>query len=109
MRPAGAGLGNMCQLNTYIFIEYVLQTFGGCMTLGGCLCTLRALGWGNAGLGNMCQLYWIYSANIWGIYDSWRLSVRPSGAGLGNKKYIKKISMVSNVGDGECRILHWGW
>ena len=29
-------------------------------------------------------LYWIFSANIWGIYYSWRVSVRPSGAGLGN-------------------------
>ena len=28
--------------------------------------------------------YWIYSANIWGIYVIWRVSVRPSGAGLGN-------------------------
>merc|ERR1712001_789088 len=28
--------------------------------------------------------YWIYSANIWGMYVSWRVSVRPSGAGLGN-------------------------
>ena len=31
-------------------------------------------------------LYWIYFANILGIFDSWRVSVRPSGAGLGNKK-----------------------
>ena len=28
-------------------------------------------------------LYWIYSANNSGIYGSWRVSVRPSGAGLG--------------------------
>ena len=28
--------------------------------------------------------YWIYSANIWGMYVIWRVSVRPSGAGLGN-------------------------
>ena len=28
--------------------------------------------------------YWIYSANIWGIYVIWRVSVRPSVAGLGN-------------------------
>ena len=29
-------------------------------------------------------LNWIYSANIWGIYVIWRVSVRPSGARLGN-------------------------
>merc|ERR1712001_309317 len=28
--------------------------------------------------------YWIYSANIWGMYIIWRVSVRPAGAGLGN-------------------------
>ena len=101
MRPSGAGsgnvnfeeytfildihcqqLGNMCQLNIYICIGYILPTIGGYMTVGGCLCALPG-----AGLGNMCQLniyiylYWIYSANNWGIYDILRVSVRPSGAG----------------------------
>ena len=28
--------------------------------------------------------YWIYSANIWGRYAIWRVSLRPSGAGLRN-------------------------
>ena len=28
--------------------------------------------------------YWIYSASIWGMYVIWRVSVRPSGAGLVN-------------------------
>merc|ERR1712001_562959 len=28
--------------------------------------------------------YWIYSANIWGMYVIWRVSVRPSSAGVGN-------------------------
>ena len=83
VRPSGAGLGNMCQLNIYICIGYILPTFGGYMTIGGYLCALWALGWGSARLGNMCQLnfiylYWIYFANIWGIYDSWRVSVHPS-------------------------------
>ena len=83
MRPPGAELGNMCQLNKYICIGYILPTFGGYMTIGGYLCALWALGWGSARLGNMCQLnfiylYWIYFANIWGIYDSWRVSVHPS-------------------------------
>ena len=32
---------------------------------------------------------WIYSANNWGIYVSWRVSVRPSGAGLGNVHFLK--------------------
>ena len=70
MRPSGAGsgnvnfeeytfildihcqqLGNMCQLNIYICIGYILPTIGGYMTVGGCLCALPG-----AGLGNMCQL-----------------------------------------------------
>ena len=34
-------------------------------------------------------LYWIYCANNWGIYVSWRVSVRPSGAGLGNVHFLK--------------------
>ena len=89
-------LGNMCQLNIYICIGYILPTIGGYMTVGGCLCALRALGWGKHVSVEYIYLYWIYSANIWGIYGSWRVSVRPSGAGLGNKKIIKKISMVSN-------------
>ena len=28
-------------------------------------------------------LYWIFAANIWGIYVTRRVSVRPSGAGSG--------------------------
>ena len=35
----------MCQLNKYICIGYILPTIGGYMTVGGCLCALRALGW----------------------------------------------------------------
>ena len=40
-------------------------------------------------VGYMCW-YWIYTANNWGIYVSWRLSVRPGagGAGLGNVYYV---------------------
>ena len=45
VRPSGAGLGNMCQLNIYICIGYILPTFGGYMTVRGCLCALWALGW----------------------------------------------------------------
>ena len=65
MRPSGAGLGNlnfeeytvildihcqqlgnMCQLNIYICIGYILPTFGICTSFGGFLCALRAQGWG---------------------------------------------------------------
>ena len=35
----------MCQLHRYICIGYFLPTFGGYITVGGCLCALRALGW----------------------------------------------------------------
>ena len=34
--------------------------------------------------GYLVYWYWIYSANIWGMYVIWTVSVRPSGAGLGN-------------------------
>ena len=33
-------------------------------------------------------LYWIFVANIWGIYVTRRVSVRPSGAGLGNVHFL---------------------
>ena len=32
--------------------------------------------------------YWIYTANKWGIYVSWRLSVHPLFAGSGNVHYV---------------------
>ena len=37
-------------------------------------------------------LYWIYSANIWGIYDNRRVSVRPSGAGSGKRWIVDHVS-----------------
>ena len=44
--PFGRWVGeNMCQLNIYICIGYILPTFGGYMTVRGCLCALWALGW----------------------------------------------------------------
>ena len=42
-------------------------------------------------------LNWIYSANIWGIYDSWRVSVRPPGAGLGNMFQLNKYISVGYI------------
>ena len=45
-------------------------------------------------IGYMCW-YWIYTANNWGTYVSWRLSVSPLGAGLGNVHYVIYI--------------HWYW
>ena len=42
-------------------------------------------------------LYCIYFANIWGIYDSWRVSVRPPGAGLGNMFQLNKHISVGYI------------
>ena len=33
-------------------------------------------------------LYWIFSANIWGIYVTRRVSVRPLGAGSGKENFL---------------------
>ena len=80
------------------------------MTFGGCLCALRALGWGNAGLGNMCQLNTYtcigYFLPTFGGYMT--VGGCLCGHRAGKQKIYKKISMVSNVGGGECRILHGG-
>ena len=37
---------NICKLNIYIDIGYILPTFGECTSFGGFLCALRAQGWG---------------------------------------------------------------
>ena len=39
-------LGNICQLNLYIDIGYILPTIGGYMSIGGRLCALQAQGCG---------------------------------------------------------------
>ena len=51
-------------------------------------------------------LYWIYSANTWGIYGSWRVSVPPLGAGLGNKKILKNFNGVKLYAVSNCPFLH---
>ena len=38
--------GNICQLNLYIGIGYILPTIGGYMPFGGCQCSHREQGWG---------------------------------------------------------------
>ena len=40
--------------------------------------------------------YWIYHANTWGMNVSWRVSVRPSGAGWGNI-YFEKYILVEYI------------
>ena len=37
---------------------------------------------------------WIYSANNWGIYVIWRVSVLPSGAGLGNMHFLEYVHII---------------
>ena len=74
MRPSGAGLGNIsgqeCTFSyMYTCIRYKLPTFGEYMLVGGFVCR-EFINW-----------YWIYSANIWGMYVIWRVSVRPSAQG----------------------------
>ena len=38
---------NICKLNIYIDIGYILPTLGGHMSVGGFMCALRAQDWGN--------------------------------------------------------------
>ena len=40
--------------------------------------------------------YWIYHANTWGMNVSWRVSVRPLGAGWGNI-YFEKYILVEYI------------
>ena len=75
-------LKNMCQLNKYICIGYILPTIGG-------------------------------------IYDSWRVSVRPSGAGLGDMCQLNKYVCIGfilptfggymTVGGFLCALRALGW
>ena len=88
-------LRNTCQLYLYIGIGHIMPTLGGGMYVGGFLNALRAQGniflldifcqqfWEYMSVEYICW-YWIYHANTWGMNVSWRVSVRPLGAGLGN-------------------------
>ena len=60
------------------------------MSVGGCLCALRARDVGMWILKNI-HLYWIYTANNWGICDIWRVSVRPSGRWVGEHVSVEYI------------------
>ena len=37
--------------------------------------------------------YWIYHANTWGMSVSWRVSVCPSGTGLGECTFLEYVSV----------------
>ena len=80
--PFGRRVGECTFLNIYVGIEYIMPTLGGSMWVVGFLCALRAQGWGIY-IFEYIFWYWIYHANTWGKNVSWRVSVRPSGAGLG--------------------------
>ena len=60
-------------------IENVLPTLREYMSLGGFLCALRAQDL-EMYIFEYIYLYGIFVANIWGIYVTRRVSVRPSGA-----------------------------
>ena len=57
----------------YICIGYILPTIGEYLSVG------------------FIYWYWIYSANNWGIYAIWRVSVLSSGAGLGNMQFLAYV------------------
>ena len=63
-------------------------TFGGYMSVGGFFVHPLGAGLGDVHVELYLYLYWIYAANIWGIYVSWRFSVRLSDAGLGNVHFL---------------------
>ena len=79
---------NICKLNIYIDIGYILPTLGGHMSVGGFLCALRAQDWGNYFelyifvMDKVCQLLGNTYTSVEVIH--WSVSVRPSGAGLWN-------------------------
>ena len=72
MRRSGAVCGNV-NFEEYTFIGYTLPTIGEYVSA------------------KYIYLYWIYSANNWGIYDSWRVSVRPSGRWVGEHVSVEYI------------------
>ena len=39
------------------------------------------------------SLYWIYPANTWGMGVSWRVSVCPSGTGLGECTFLNYVTV----------------
>ena len=53
------------------------------MTVGGCLCALRALGWETCVSGINIFVLDIFCQHL-GDYVNWRVSVRPLGTGLEN-------------------------
>ena len=68
---------NICQLNIWVGIEYILPTLGGWMWVGEFLCALRAQGW-------LIYIFWNIQwyesiaymlPTIWGIYVSWIYSL----------------------------------
>ena len=69
-------MGNICKMNSYIGIGYILPTNGKKYML------VEFIHW-----------YWIYSVNNWGIYAIWRVSVLPLGAGLRNMQFLEYVHM----------------
>ena len=77
----GRKVGEYSFNNIYICIGYILPTIGGLMSVGGCVCALWHIG---IHFVIYIHLYWVYTANNWGIYVSCRMSMWFSGTGLGN-------------------------
>ena len=76
--PANWALANWAPVNwAPVFYIFVLDIF--CQQLGEYM-SVEFVYW-----------YWIYSANNWGIYAIWRVSVLPSGAGLGNMQFLEYV------------------
>ena len=88
MRPPGAGLENVHFLEYTFVLDIHCQHLGKMCQFGGCLCALQAQGWRMYIFKNV-HLYWIYIANNWGKCVSWRVSERPSGAGLENVHFVE--------------------
>ena len=86
--PSGHRVGGFTFSEICICIGYILPTFVGCCSVGGCLCALRAQGWVMYIFLDMC-FYWIYSANNCGVLFTWGVSVCPSGTGLGDVHFLR--------------------
>ena len=69
--PSGTGLGNVQFRKCLFVLDICCQQFGEYVSV-------EYIYW-----------YWIYHANTWALNVSWRVSVCPSGTGLGNVQFRK--------------------
>ena len=83
-------IGVLFVWGVYICIGYILPTIVECCSVGGCLCALRAQGWVMYIFLDMC-LYWIYSANNYGVLFTWWGVCVPFGHRVGSLIFLRYV------------------